>query len=340
MPNYLIKMDINNWFSKIDSLNFSNRSVVIIGGGFMAIEYLRALQKLKIREIVVITNKGTQIKKYCINNKIKLLKGGYMKGLQQVPKSDLVIIACPLTLTMKALDEVLKYEHQNILVEKPGSLYHTELSSAGRKNTKKRIRVAYNRSTYPSLHKLKKLVKKDGKITSCRFTFTEWLDRIDFKKDPREVYDYWGISNSLHVISMAFDLIGMPKKLNVIQHGQLKWHKSGKIFVGSGISEQNIPFSYHADWGSGGRWAIEIMTKNYSYRLMPLEQLEMCPTGKTTWRSIKLDTCFDEIKQGVAEEISIMLSNDKKLDTVLPSLEKASKLNKIAMNIFGYKINK
>ena len=183
-------------------------------------------------------------------------------------------------------------------------------------------------------------VSKDGKITSCRFTFTEWLDRIDFKKDPREVYDYWGISNSLHVISMAFDLVGMPKKLNAIQHGQLKWHKSGKIFVGSGISEQNIPFSYHADWGSGGRWAIEIMTKNYSYRLMPLEQLEMCPTGKTTWQSIKLDTCFDDVKQGVAEELSIMLSNNKKLDTILPSLEKASKLNKIAMKIFGYKINK
>ena len=340
MPNYLIKMDTNRWFSKINSLDFSNKSIVIVGGAYMAIEYLKALRKLKIKNITVIANKGHQIQGYCDAYKIKLLKGGFMKCLKQVPKSDLVIIAPLLTLTMDALTEVLKYEHQNILLEKPGSLYHTELSSTGRKNAKKRIKIAYNRLAYPSLHKLKRLVKKDGGITSCRFTFTEWLDRIDFKKDPREVYDYWGISNSTHVISMAFDLIGMPKKLITIQQGQLKWHKSGKVFVGSGISEQNIPFSYHADWGSGGRWGIEIMTKKNSYRLMPLEQLEMCPTGKTTWQPIKLDTCFDDVKQGVAEELSIMLSNNKKLDSILPSLDEGSKINKIGMKIFGYKINK
>jgi len=73
---------------------------------------------------------------------------------------------------------------------------------------------------------------------------------------------------------------------------------------------------------------------------MPLEQLEMCPTGKTTWQSIKLDTCFDDVKQGVAEELSIMLSNNKKLDSILPSLDEGSKINKIGMKILGYEINK
>ena len=57
---------------------------------------------------------------YCDAYKVKLLKGGFMKCLKQVPKSDLVIIAPLLTLTMDALTEVLKYEHQNILLEKPG----------------------------------------------------------------------------------------------------------------------------------------------------------------------------------------------------------------------------
>ena len=331
-------MNSNDWFSRIDCLNFSNKTILIIGGGYMAIEYLKASKKLNIKNIIIIANEGRQIQEYCEDDKIKLLKGGFMKCLKEIPKSDLAIIACPQLLTIDALNEVLKYEHQNILVEKPGSLHHTELSSIGKKYQKRKIKVAYNRSAYPSLHKLKMLVKKEGGITSCKFTFTEWLDRIDFKKDPKEVYDYWGISNSLHVISMAFDIIGMPKKMNVMQSGKLKWHKAGKIFVGSGISEQNIPFSYHADWGSGGRWGIEIMTKNNSYRLMPLEELEVCATGKTIWKSVKLDTCFNDVKQGVAEELSIMLSNNKKMNSILPNLEEVSKLNKIAMKIFGYKI--
>jgi hypothetical protein len=53
-----------------------------------------------------------------------------------------------------------------------------------------------------------------------------------------------------------------------------------------------------------------------------------------------LDTCFDDVKQGVAEELSIMLSDNKKLDSILPSLGQASKINKTCMKIFGYKIKK
>ena len=99
------------------------------------------------------------------------------------------------------------------------------------------------------------------------------MDRIDFEKDEPEVYQRWGISNSLHVISMVFDLIGLPKEITSKQSGKTSWHDSGSIFTGNGISENNIPFSYHADWESAGRWGIEIMTKEHAYRLMPLENL-------------------------------------------------------------------
>lgn len=328
-------MNAYSWFSKLNTLNFSKKSVLIIGGGYITNEYLKALNKLKINNIVIVSKTGKNIRDYCVTNKIKLLTGGYKKHLAKLPSFDLVIIACPLVLTMNVLDDVLKYNHGNVLVEKPGSLFHSELSSMDGKTTSK-IRIAYNRLTYPSLHKLKTLVKKDGGITSCRFTFTEWVHTIDFKKDPQIVYDLFGIANSLHVISMAFNLIGMPKKINAIQQGHLKWHKSGKIFVGSGISLQNIPFSYHADWDSSGRWSIEIMTKNNAYRLMPLEGLEICPKGKTTWESIKIDTCFKDVKTGITEEIAVMFSNSKQLDSILPTLEEASKFNKIAEKIFGY----
>ncbi|MFC1869493.1 hypothetical protein ACFL0H_15365 [Thermodesulfobacteriota bacterium] len=85
--------------------------------------------------------------------------------------------------------------------------------------------------------------------------------------------EIWGIANSLHIISMAHDLIGLPKKMQSYQFGKLDWHPSSDRFVGAGVSKENIPFSYHVDWSLAGRWGIEIMTPQNAYRLIPLEQL-------------------------------------------------------------------
>ena len=175
-----------------------------------------------------------------------------------------------------------------------------------------------------------------GGITSCRFTFTERLGSIDFTKDKPEVYQRWGISNSLHVITMAFELIGMPKEMHSHQYRNLEWHSSGSIFVGDGISSSDIPFSYHADWGSGGRWGIEVNTKENSYQLIPLEDLYVCKKDTGTWNHIEFKSSFPDIKQGITEEIAIMLDEDKEFRDKLPSLNKTVRYNKIAEKIFGY----
>ena len=69
------------------------------------------------------------------------------------------------------------------------------------------------------------------------------------------------------------ELIGFPKELSASQSGELDWHPSGSIFVGSGISEKNIPFSYNANWDSAGRWWVEFLTKENRYIMKPMEQL-------------------------------------------------------------------
>nr|MBC8502025.1 gfo/Idh/MocA family oxidoreductase [Nitrosopumilus sp.] len=225
---------------------------------------------------------------------------------------------------------------KNILIEKPGSLYASQLQNLDRLKKSQKIFVAYNRLFYPNLQKLFQLVKKDGGINSCNFTFTEWVDKIDFKKYHPSVYSRWGIANSLHVISMAFRLIGMPKKINCIHSGNLSWHKSGSIFVGSGVSKKGILFSYNADWSSSGRWGIEVTTKKNAYRLVPLEQLYRCPRNSTTWIPVKFDKKYPKIKEGISEQILAMLTKNGKNSSNLVSLREASTFNQVAEKIFGY----
>ncbi len=325
-----------DYFSKINSLKFEDRSVLVIGGQEMAKQYISALSNFGIKDITLISKSGGGLDDFCKEKGVKSLVGGFEDQLPNVKKVDLVIIACPILLTVKAAELAIDNGQDNIIIEKPGALYYDKLLTLHRKVSSQKIRVGYNRLVYPNLHKLKQLVAQEGGITSCRFSFTEWIHRMDIKKDDPEVYHRWGISNSLHVISMAFELIGMPKDIQTYQHGKLDWHPTGSIFVGSGISDKEIPFSYNADWGSGGRWGIEVNTNEKSYQLIPLEDLYVCPKGKVSWDKVPFNTAYPEVKQGIAEQIAIML--DTKIDNKmrLVSLIEAAEFNKIAEKIFGY----
>jgi predicted dehydrogenase len=325
-----------NWLSNINSLDFRDKSALVIGGSEISRQYILALLKFKIKDITVVTKSGDYISKICKENDIKLFTGGFENNLSNIGKKDIVIVAPTLDLTINATKLAIQNGQQNILIEKPGSLYVSEFELLEKLISTQNIRVGYNRLVYPNLHKVKTLVEKEGGITSCRFTFTERISSIDFKKKSQEIYHKWGISNSLHVITMAFELIGMPKEIFPRQYGQLEWHPTGSIFVGAGISERNIPFSYHADWGSGGRWGIEVNTANNSYQLIPLEEIFVCPKDTGSWKKIDFKKSFSEIKQGISEEIAVMLSVDKKYQDLLPDLKKASRYNKLAENIFGY----
>jgi len=326
-----------DWLKNIGKLRFAHKKILIIGGGEIAKQYALTLLKFNITDITIISKTGNYISNFCHENNLTLLRGGFEKHLPNFEKMDLVIIATPIPILIKATKLCINNGQDNILIEKPGSLYSDELLSLSKDYPNQRIRIAYNRLVYPNLHKLKKLVKSEGGVTSCRFTFTEWLDRIDFKKDEPDVYQRWGISNSLHVISMAFDIIGFPKEITSIQSGKIDWHDSGSKFTGCGISENNIPFTYHADWNSGGRWGIEVFTKENSYLLIPLEQLYICPkfTGNIT--PVEFKIAFPDMKPGIPEEIAIMLENPQQIDLI--TLEYGSKLNKITEKIMGYSSN-
>ncbi len=328
-----------DWITNISKEKFQDKSVILIGTGPMAREYAIAFNQMGITNVTVISKNDKETTDFSNSFNFKVLHGGYQQHLQKLKKVDLVVIVTPIPQLLDAAKIAIDAGQKKILIEKPGSLYHEKLMLFSKKITDQTIRIGYNRLLYPSFHKLKFLAEQDGGITSCTFSFTEWVHTINFELYPSEVYSRWGISNSLHVISMAMELIGMPKSLSTFQQGSLDWHPSGSSFVGSGISEKNIPFSYHADWDSAGRWGIEVMTKKNSYRLIPLEGLFVCHKGSINWEPIQLNPEYPKVKTGIAEQIAIMLNDKIENEIGLITLDKASQYNKLAEKILGYNQN-
>ena len=153
------------WLTKIASLNFDNKSVLVIGGSDLVNQYLLALSKLNVKDITVIAETGKKINEFCKEIGAKLYTGGFEENLAKMNKMDLVIVAPPLPLTISATKLAPEKGQRNILIEKPGSLYPSELLSLSEKAKSQTVRVAHNRLVYPNFHKLKELVEKEGRIT-------------------------------------------------------------------------------------------------------------------------------------------------------------------------------
>ena len=322
--------------SNLSIKKFEDSNVTIIGGGYMGMEYVKALEYLNISNVTIITNSEKNSNFFSTKFNYSVLSGGFEKHLQLLKKQDLVIIATPTHLLSTVCRMCLDCGQDNILVEKPGSLYLNDLKLLDEKSKECRIRIAYNRLCYPNIHLLKKLCENEEGILSCKFDFTEWVHKIPFDRYTNDEYKFWGISNSLHVISLAFELIGIPKEITCYHHGSFDWHPSGSIFTGSGISCNNIPFSYHANWESAGRWMVEVMTQHNSYRLMPLEELFVCKKGSTEWNPVTFNSTSTKTKSGILEQIVIML--DKSLEKFCPliTLEQSIDYIRIAQKILNY----
>ncbi len=325
-----------NWLININKQNYEDKSIIIIGAGSIAEAYAYTLSKMKIQDVTILSKSKEKVVQLCRKFNFRPLDGGFEHHLPSLDIVDLVIIATPIQLLVQATKQAIESGQTNILVEKPVSLTVPEVLSLNKIIDKKKVGVGYNRLLYPNFHRLKELVEEDGGITSCLYSFTEWTHLFDFSKHTPEVFQRWGITNCLHPISMVHELIGFPKKLSSYQFGKLDWHPSGSIFTGSGISEENIPFSYHANWTSAGRWGVEIMTEKNAYRLLPLEELYICAKGSLIWEKVNFKIAYPNAKQGIAEEIATMLHHKKKKEMGLMSLEKAGLYIELAEKIFGY----
>jgi len=279
--------------------------VLVVGSGFMAAEYLKVLAFLK--KDVVVVGRGEE--------KINLLKiefpqfTYYIGGLEGFiqNRSDLPEYAINTTNIDQLKSTtclLLKAGINNILVEKPGDIYVdglreiADLASTNNSN----VLIAYNRRFYSSVIALMKEATADGGVTSAHFEFTEWVHTIDAEHYNKEVLKKWIISNSSHVIDTVFAIIGFPKILNPYVQGQnnLSWHPSGTIFTGSGISEQNKPFTYHSNWEGPGRWAIEINTNKRKFYLKPMEKLQQQLKGSVQVNDVEVDDKLDiDFKPGL-----------------------------------------
>ena len=84
-------------------------------------------------------------------------------------------------------------------------------------------------------------------------------------------------------------------------------------FSGSGITNKQALFSYHANWSAPGRWGLELNTNKHKLIFRPLEKLQIQQKGSTKIEFIKdINYSLDEkYKPGLFLQVSKFLSSSK-----------------------------
>ena len=290
------------------------QEIVLIGSGNMAIEYAKVLIALS-KDFIVI-GRG---KKSASNFKKSIGKDVLTGGLEnnrEVLKNHTTFINCTnIECLASTTMLLLENNSKKILIEKPGSIFLNDLNNMKKikEKAKSNVFIAYNRRYFSSIKKLESIVKKDGGIKSCLFEFTEISKKIHKLKKPIIVKNKWFLANSTHVIDLVFYLCGLPQNISsYYRKGKISWHPSASGFVGSGVTDNGVLFSYISNWDCPGRWSVEIITNKRRFILSPLEELkEKKDMGLI--KDIKIDNKIDlKFKPGLYEMVKDFLSKKPK----------------------------
>jgi predicted dehydrogenase len=253
------------------------KKILLIGAGKMGKRYSHFLFNLKYDYSIIGRGKeksNTLKELYPI---IPVYDGGINKELIEKEKPDSVIVAVSIEELVNTCKLLLSCGVKSILLEKPGALYEKDIKELAKlaKENNAEVFLAYNRRHYASVLKAQEIIEEDGGILSVNFEFTEWINKIDRTKFVSIVYEKLVLSYSSHILDLVFYLIGKPNELNTTVKGigQIPFHPAGAIFTGSGVSDRDIPFTYHTNFLAPGRWSVEVLTKKHRLYFKPVEKL-------------------------------------------------------------------
>lgn len=308
-------------------------SIWLVGSGYMAQEYAKVLVDIAA-DFKVIGRGKNSAKSFENQTKITVVQGGINNALISMQIPELAIVAVGVEELANTALNLLESGVKRILLEKPGGINKEEITaiqSSAMKN-KASVLLAYNRRFYASVEEAEKLIKQDGGIRTCNFEFTEWSHTIAPLKKGPGVKESWFLSNSSHVVDLAFYLCGFPKEIHSINKGSLDWHPSSSRFSGSGLTSKNVLFSYFADWSSAGRWGIELTTKKRRIVLRPLEEIKTINIGSIEEKKLEISNTIDtNFKPGIFRMVQSFVENkDDRFLTIGDQLSHMDLYNQMA----------
>ena len=315
-----------------------NENVLLVGVGFMGRAYGAILKELRC-PVVAIGRAAAGVDEFEKATGLKAHPGGlapWLEGADSVPATAIVCVGTDeVTPTCRSL---LLAGVKRILVEKPGGASPRDIAdvAAAAQLANAEVLVGYNRRFYASVLEAERRIAAEGGVTSIHFEFTERERDATLAKFSAEIRRYWILANSSHVIDLAFFLAGDPFRISAEVAGSLEWHPSAAQFTGSGRTARGALFSYCANWASGGRWGVEVMTPESRLILRPLEALSIQRRGSFAQEAVAIDDELESrFKPGLYRQVAAFMRGEE-LHRFISIAEQSRKAQGLYSAMGGY----
>lgn len=311
---------------------------LIVGAGSIAREYIDVCLSLGTEPLVV--TRGSQRAEELRQEipSLTVIDGGVQPYLADHSPPKRAILATPIESLASHCHALITNGVERIFAEKPLALQPDRarrlLHTAEQHDAE--VYIGYNRRMYASVQRAAEIITEDGGVSSMTMDFTEAIFRVNASKYTDSVLRRWGIANSSHVIDTAFYLCGDVKTIEATQEGAaIEWHPAGSIFYGNGRTVNDVPFSYHANWGAPGRWKIEINTTDRKLLFAPMERLQVQCKDSFEISEVDIDyTVDEEFKPGFYKQTEKFFTDTGQSLLTLDSLPDRLDL---FYTMFGYK---
>jgi predicted dehydrogenase len=291
--------------------------LLLIGSGPMAVEYAKVL-KAQGRDFMVVGRGQASAAAFTEKTGAPVLTGGLDDAIAsgRVAGATSAIVSVGVEALYDTAIALLKLGVKHLLIEKPGVMRpdHVGPLRDAARAAGAAVYIAYNRRFLASVRRAREIIEADGGLTSFTFDFTEWGHEIAPLVKAPGVKALWLLGNSSHVLDLAFHLGGRPRELHASRAGALDWHPAGAVFVGSGITVDDTPFSYHADWDAPGRWGLEFCTRRHKLIFRPMEKLQVMRKGSVQVEEVGADPedarLDAEFKPGLFRQVEAFYADD------------------------------
>jgi len=306
----------------------------LIGAGYMAGAYVPVLRALGV-PFHVLGRSPSSASAFEAETGIQVHTEGVDAAVRAWGRPECAIVAVGVDDLAMVATSLLELGCRSILLEKPGGVSLLQLSALELRATQMNatVHVAYNRRFYASTRSLAANMVADGGPTVMHFEFNEPSHAIRDSLATASSKQAWVLSNSSHVIDLAFHLGGRPSDWAAWRQGSLDWHSSAVRFCGSGVTDRGVLFSYNSDWESPGRWGLEIATSKNRYVMRPLEQLKRATHDQPPSELVLADDLDRRFKPGLYLQTKAFLEDQTEL---LCSIQEQVRNAAIYSKIAGY----
>ena len=287
------------------------KKIAIIGGGYMAIEHIKAFKDIKSVELVGIFNR-TKAKAESISNEFSIKKiYDSISDLYLNTKADLVVIAVSEIVIKEVCIEAFNFPWA-LLVEKPIGLNLKDasfLNALASKNSLK-VFIALNRRHYSSTKYAIEELRENSELRVVQ-VYDQESPSIAYKNGtPKIITENWMYANSIHIVDY-FSIFCRGDLLDV--NNICKWERDKPSYVLSKLTFSSGDIGiYNAIWEGPSPWVVSINTPSKRLEMKPLEQISIQNYGSRKSTSISIDDWDLKFKPGLrrqAEEIVSALSS-------------------------------